>query len=37
MLSFFNNIKRILDFIDLGEVEICTYMILIVVILAILK
>ena len=37
MLSFFNNIKRILDFIDLGEVAICTYMILIVVILAILK
>ena len=37
MLSFFNNIKRILDFIDLGEVAICTYMILIVVILAVLK
>ena len=37
MSSFFNNIKRILDFIDLGEVAICTYMILIVVILAILK
>ncbi len=37
MLSFINNIKRILDFIDFGEVAICTFMILLTIILGVLK
>ena len=37
MLSFINNIKRILDFIDFGEVAICTFLILVTIILGVLK